>query len=109
MSYGLHDWALARKVAARRSTFLCCSSAHAPDELPLVVALAPSVDARVDNGVAWLTLMQGLAQVALLTGRVVAWPDHPCNGAEWFKSPVHRRSLPLRPVGMKVSDKRSSS
>jgi hypothetical protein len=35
-------------------------------------------------------------QVALLTGRQVAWPSLPCAGSEWIDpNPAARRLLPL--------------
>lgn len=92
MLYGQYDWSVARLTSGGVAPFLGWSN---PASLPKVVALSPDVDTSTISNHQWSNMARGLVQVALLTGRMVVWPEVPCAGGWVQPNPGARKGLPL--------------
>lgn len=79
MSLGLYDWDLAQK--AKGSALYTACASHSCSELK-VLAFTPAMEGLLGGSASWQEfafLLRGLAQLASLLGRAVAWPSLPCD------------------------------
>ncbi len=79
MSLGLYDWDLAKK-AKGNALYTACAS-HSCSELK-VLAFTPAMEGLLGSSASWQEfafLLRGLAELASLLGRAVAWPSLPCH------------------------------
>ncbi len=79
MSLGKYDWDLAKR-AKGKALYIACTSGSC-SELQ-VLAFTPAMEKLLGSSGSWqefALLLQGLAQLASLLGRAVAWPSVPCS------------------------------
>ncbi|KAL0053604.1 hypothetical protein WJX82_008204 [Trebouxia sp. C0006] len=99
MSLGLYDWDLAKKAKGNALYTACASDSCS--ELK-VLAFSPAVEGLLGSSASWQEfafLLRGLAQLASLLGRAVAWPSLPCHtpwvnmGRQVVKPPLELGSM----------------
>lgn len=79
MSLGLYDWDLATRAKGNALYTACASDSCS--ELK-VLAFTPAMERLVGSSASWQEyafLLRGLAHLASLLGRAVAWPSLPCS------------------------------